>query len=181
MSAPRSTTARRARTVVAIVVAVAVVWAWRTYGGRVRVRTAADSPLAPPAVFVGPGGERHELADYRGRIVVLNLWASWCGPCTREIPALASVGERYRGDGVVVLGVHAEEVPLSELESIAARLAIPYPVVHPAAPLGPPLVARGMIPHTWIVDREGRVRVSHAGAASASALDRAVRALLGEG
>jgi thiol-disulfide isomerase/thioredoxin len=161
-----------------VAVVLVFMWLWQTYGGWIRVRAADDSPTAPDAVFVGPRGARHALADYRGRVVVLNLWASWCGPCVREIPALASLGERFRDDGVVVLGVNAEDVALDDLERIAAELSIPYPVVHPALPLGPPLVARGVIPHTWIVDRAGRVRASHAGAASGAAFARAIRAVL---
>ena len=180
MNRSPSPVARWVRPVVGVVVVIAIVWAWRTYGGWIRIGDAAESPMAPDVVFLGPGGERHALADYRGRVVVLNLWASWCGPCVREIPALASIGERYRADGVVVLGLNAEDVPLDELQRIAARLSIPYPVVHPSSPIGPPLVAQGMIPHTWIIDRAGRVRASHPGAASENAFDRAVQAVLAD-
>ncbi len=180
MNRSPSPVARRIRPLLAAAVVLAVVWAWQSFGGWIRVRDPGDSPPAPDVSFVGPGGERHALAEYRGRVVVLNLWASWCGPCVREIPALASVAGRFRDDGVVVLGVNVEDVTLDDLERIAGDLSIPYRVVQPASPLGPPLEARGIIPHTWIVDRAGRVRASHAGAASGPAFARAIRTVIEE-
>ena len=160
--------------------AVALVWAVYGYRSGVRVRPAGTAPEADGLVVVDTLGEPVSLDSMAGQVVVVNLWASWCHYCRMEIPSLQELHHKYRGEGLVVLGVNYEEGGVEELLSRVRDLGIEYPVVRPAAPLTGPFAGGSALPHTWIVDRRGRVRVSHSGYASGGSLEKAVRKLLGE-
>ena len=163
-------------------VAAAVALVYTVYGFRtgVRIRSAETAPLATGLVLVDTGGEPVFLESMAGRIVVVNLWASWCGYCRMEIPALREIHAGYREQGVVVLGVNLEEGGREDLLVRIRDLGIDYPVARPSAPLSGPFAGASALPHTWIVDRKGKVRVSHSGYASGGSLEKAVERLLRE-
>jgi cytochrome c biogenesis protein CcmG/thiol:disulfide interchange protein DsbE len=103
---------------------------------------------------------RASLASLRGRVVVLNFWASWCGPCKREAPVLEAAWRRYRGRGVVVLGVDSQDFA-ADARRFARRFGVDYPIVHdgPGGVAGRYGVAG--FPETWFVDRRGRLVAEH--------------------
>jgi thiol-disulfide isomerase/thioredoxin len=167
----------------ALWIAVALVAVWIYFGHMGRVRLVPPSAAAPAEglSMVDLHGSRVDLERFRGNVVLVNLWASWCPPCRREIPDLAGLHDRYEGHGLVVLGVNVEDADDGHIRQVSEDLRIPYDVVRPVGPLSGSFVTRGTIPHTWLIDREGRVRASHSGYASAGSLDAACRELLDEG
>ena len=74
------------------------------------------------------GGDRHRLSDFRGKWVVINFWATWCGPCLKEIPELITFQSRYRSE-VVVVGVNFENTPLADVKEFVASSGINYLVL----------------------------------------------------
>jgi thiol-disulfide isomerase/thioredoxin len=162
---------------VAAVALVLVAYGYRT---GVRIRPADKAPVAEGLVLVDTLGAPVDLGSMSGRIVVVNLWASWCGYCRMEIPSLNDLSRKYREQGVIVLGVNLEEGGNEELLARVRDLEIDYPVVRPAAPLTGPFADGSALPHTWIVDRRSRVRASHSGYASGRSLEKAVEKLLRE-
>ena len=101
---------------------------------------AGKRPAAPEFTLDRLDGEGTiSLADYRGKAVVVNFWASWCGPCKTEAPLLQDAWERYREQGLVVLGVDAQDLR-SDGRRFVERYGITYPVAHDggvdARPLG---------------------------------------------
>jgi thiol-disulfide isomerase/thioredoxin len=162
------------------VAAVALVWIAYSFRTGVSIRPAENAPMAEGLVLVDTLGDPVSLESMAGRIVVVNLWASWCGYCRMEIPSLRSLQQEFRDQGVIVLGVNLEEGGREELLARIRDLEIDYPVVRPAAPLGGPFAGGSALPHTWIVDRQGRVRASHSGYASGRSLEKAVEKLLRE-
>jgi cytochrome c biogenesis protein CcmG/thiol:disulfide interchange protein DsbE len=102
------------------------------------------------------GGGTMSLAGLRGKVVVLNFWASWCGPCKDEAPLLQELAVRYRERGVVVLGIDSQDAT-SDGRSFADRYGLRYPLVHTA---GSDLSHRWGVtgyPETFLIDRKGRV------------------------
>jgi thiol-disulfide isomerase/thioredoxin len=162
---------------VAVVALVLVAYGYRT---GVRIRSADKAPVAEGLVLVDTLGAAVDLGSMSGRIVVVNLWASWCGFCRMEIPSLRDLQRKYREQGVTVLGVNLEEGGSEELLARVRDLEIDYPVARPVAPLSGPFAGGSALPHTWIVDRQGRVRASHSGYASGRSLEKAVEKLLRE-
>ncbi len=162
-----------------IALAVALVWV-AVDARRIVVSAPGDSPPATPLLLVDSAGDTVRLADYRGRIVLLNLWASWCLPCRAEIPVLAGLGRDLGPAGLVVLGVNVESIPAAQAVAIGRELGIAYPVFRLGSDLTGSLETRGVIPHTWLIDRQGRVRASREGAVSGSSLRLACERLLAE-
>jgi len=87
---------------------------------RVRFVTVVPSP-APEAVFLGPAGAPQRLSDFRGRVVLVNLWASWCEPCLREMPALSRLQGRLGGKDFQVVAVNLDRNPAEGRAFLRAR------------------------------------------------------------
>ena len=140
---------------------------------------AGQRPLAPSFTLDALEGQATiSLADYRGQVVVLNFWASWCVPCKSEAPLLEAAWKRYRDRGVVVLGVDAQDFR-SDARRFVERYGLTYPIAHDGQ--GSTLGRYGLtgFPETWFIDRDGRLVGDHvSGELSKEQLDEnIVRAL----
>ena len=142
---------------------------------------ANQKPSAP--LFTLPelrGDNEVSLASYRGKAVVLNFWASWCGPCKDEAPLLESAYQRYKDKGVVVVGVDAQDFDV-DAERFVDRAGITYPVLRDKH--GSTLGHYGVtgFPETWFIDRQGRLVGEHiAGPLTKESLEQNIRIALGE-
>ena len=107
-------------------------------------------------------GNAQHLTQYQDQWVIVNFWATWCGPCVREIPELMSFADRHVGS-VQVVGIAFEKTPIDEIRSFVARLDVNYPVLiigeEPLVPMEP---LKGL-PSTFLVSPEGQVVHSHVG------------------
>jgi cytochrome c biogenesis protein CcmG/thiol:disulfide interchange protein DsbE len=102
------------------------------------------------------GNGKIELAALRGKAVVLNFWASWCGPCKTESQALQKAYLEYRDKGVVVLGVDYHDV-VSDARGFVAKRGLTYPIVRDRTGLVSDRYALTGVPETFFVNREGRL------------------------
>ncbi len=108
-------------------------------------------------------GTVHRLSDYRGKWVIVNFWATWCGPCIREIPMLREVAKMTDPVQPVVIGIDFEEIPEDLLRSAMETLNMDYLVLRVGnSPLIPFEPLKGL-PSTFIVSPDGRLVFSHAG------------------
>lgn len=151
--------------------------------GSFTVLSAAERNPAPDVAGTTLDGGRWSLADHRGQVVVLNVWASWCAPCRAEAPALKSVSEEFAGQGVAFVGLNTRDSDVPAL-AFERRYAISYPSLVDrdgrlqllfAGDLNP-----NAIPSTVVVDRDGRVAARILGRASEAALRSVLTALLDE-
>jgi cytochrome c biogenesis protein CcmG/thiol:disulfide interchange protein DsbE len=134
-----------------------------------------EASVAPPLALPDLAGRKVDLAGLKGRVVAVNFWATWCGPCEAELPELAEVWTGHRDRCFELLGV-AEESAREDVQRMAAR--IPYPVLldERAEALSAWKVAG--YPRTYLVDAEGKVRRVFQGAVSRRQLEEAMRPLL---
>jgi peroxiredoxin len=125
---------------------------------------AAITPSAGAPDFTLPSidGPNLRLQEQRGRVVMVNFWATWCGPCRVEMPHLARLYDKYRGSGFVVLGVNIDEDP-RKAASLAAQLGMRFPVLLDTDKKVSRLYDLSMMPSTILIDRDGRVRYVHRG------------------
>lgn len=145
----------------------------RQAGGDAQTVMAPDFTL--PAAR---GGGTVSLADYRGNVVLVNFWATWCPPCREEIPAFIQVRDSLHPEGFEIIGVALDEGGASVVLPFAQEYGISYPLA-----IGDQSVTqlyggiRG-IPTSFLVDREGRVVQKYVGAIDAQTLEEAVRTVL---
>ena len=131
-------------------------------------------------VFRDLDDQRHRLKDYRGKVVVVDYWGTWCPPCRAEVPHLVALQERYGDDGLQILGLNYNEKAKSDVADFAAEHGVNYPVG-----IGNKMAKEAVpgfrgYPTTVFVGRDGKVRLSVTGARSEEYLETVVRALLEE-
>ena len=116
------------------------------------------------------GGDRHRLSDFRGKWVVINFWATWCGPCLKEIPELIAFQSHHESE-VVVLGVNFEDRSLPDVKEFVASLGINYLVLRTGGePLIPFEPLKGL-PSTFLVSPETEYLDVVLGAVTAAELE----------
>jgi len=148
--------------------------------------SAAGSAGAAPAgapdftLPLATGGNLR-LLEQRGKVVMLNFWASWCGPCQREMPHLEHLYERYRAAGFLLLGINVDEDP-RKADAVRNALGIRFPVLLDAANQVSRAYGLSAMPSSVLVDRDGRLRERYAGYhdGTEELYERRVRALLKE-
>jgi cytochrome c biogenesis protein CcmG/thiol:disulfide interchange protein DsbE len=140
---------------------------------------AGKAPLAPRFTLPRLDGRGSlDLSVLRGKVVVLNFWASWCAPCKHEARVMEDAWRRWRGKGVVFLGVDAQDFAGDARRFVRAH-GVTYPNVHDGP--GDTSARYGVsgFPETWFVDRRGQLVVDHvAGPVGAARIDRDLRRAL---
>lgn len=136
-----------------------------------------ESKLAPDFSLTDLEGRKLNLADYKGKVVLLDFWATWCGPCRTEIPHFVEMQNKYGPEGFQVIGISMDDdaKPVREFYQ-------QYKLNYPAAVGDDKLAERygGVLglPVNFILDREGRIHARHLGATDVSVFDREVKDLL---
>jgi cytochrome c biogenesis protein CcmG, thiol:disulfide interchange protein DsbE len=119
-------------------------------------RTQPTAGPAPDFTLTTLDGNQMRLADLKGQVVVVNFWASWCGPCRDEAPALQSIWEKYQDRGVVVLGVAYTDTE-NGARAFMGEFGQTYPNGLDIGTKISELYAIQGVPETFIIDREGKV------------------------
>lgn len=122
----------------------------------------APSAAAPDFTLRSNAGRNLRLSEQRGQVVMVNFWATWCGPCKVEMPHLVRIYEKYRNAGFQLFGVNVDEDPKAAV-ALAARLGITFPVLFDSDKTVSRLYALDSMPTTVLIDRDGKVRHVHRG------------------
>jgi thiol-disulfide isomerase/thioredoxin len=117
---------------------------------------------APPFSLASRSGGDVSLAQYKGRVVMLNFWASWCGPCRQEMPLLESIYRKYNRMGFVLLGVNVEPDSQAANEWLK-QTPVSFPILYDKDSRVSKLYDVAGMPSTVIIDRGGKLRVLHRG------------------
>ncbi|MEO0616457.1 MAG: TlpA disulfide reductase family protein [Pseudomonadota bacterium] len=124
--------------------------------------TGLSGKPAPDFALKNAAGENVRLSDLRGEVVMINFWATWCGPCREEMPLLDEMHSRYNRVGFSLLGVNIDDDPRRAEEMIEA-LGVTFPVVFDASKRVSEQYDVSAMPVTILLDRDGVVRYVHKG------------------
>jgi peroxiredoxin len=119
----------------------------------------ADQP-APTFSLPSRGGGAIDLAQYKGQVVMINFWASWCVPCRQEMPLLESIYKKYKPLGFTLIGVNVEP-DQKEAENFLKQTPVSFPVLFDAKSKVSGLYNVQVMPTTVFIDRKGNVRLVH--------------------
>ena len=175
------------RRAVAVMLAIAVTACGR--GEATDDSATAALPEKPDVGFRAPAysavslaGDSVSLSTYRGKVVLLNAWATWCGPCRQEIPELRALHQKYSKDGLTVIGVTVDaEGTNTQIQDFVKEFRMDYPLWHdPNERISAQYAIMGL-PASFLIDRRGIVRWKSTGAVAPgdTALERAIHAALG--
>ncbi len=150
------------------------------------VPSAAAAPLAPTSqapdfTLRTLDGQKLRLGEQRGRVVLVNFWATWCGPCRQEMPHLNKLYEKYKSSGFVLLGVNVDD-DTRQAAGVADKLGVKFPVLPDADKRVSKQYDLSAMPSTVLIDRDGKVRYLHRGYQSGyeDTYDKQIRELLKE-
>jgi thiol-disulfide isomerase/thioredoxin len=133
------------------------------------------APAPPPAFIALPvvlldtslqtlDGGSLKLGDFKDKVVILNLWATWCGPCRQEMPELVKMSNEYKARGLVVLGIattYNEHNDQDHVKEFVKAQSIPYKIIWDDGTLAAPLVqsvgGRAVIPQSFVISRDGKI------------------------
>ena len=136
-------------------------------GSLASLQTPAALSLATDHVFKDREGADVRFADFRGKVVVVNLWAMWCAPCRTEMPTLAALATAYEGKDLVVVPVNVDNTP-DALADATSFIDVHEPLSlynDPKFQLPFEFPGKGKMPQTILLDRQGRIRAAFAGEA----------------
>ncbi len=163
-----------------IAIAAAIVWSYFGAGGGARFATGPSMLVGAPAASYRVkrlDGTPDTLERYRGKVVLVNLWATWCGPCRSETPALERLYEEERARGLVVLGVDQGE-SANAAGAFAREFHLTYPILLDEQQRYGRAYAAVGLPTTIVIDRTGKIAVGHDGEWTLADFRKAVAPLL---
>lgn len=140
---------------------------------------ALERPIAADFSLPAVNGGSVSLSALKGKVVLIDFWATWCGPCVYEIPAFINLKNKYAKDGFEIVGLSVDR-DRSQMADFIRKHGINYPIVYADAELQEQYGGIRGIPTTFFVDRQGRISEKVVGAHDESFFDKRIRELLME-
>jgi peroxiredoxin len=157
------------RTLAAIVLAAALLLGSCSKSDRARhaaPKAESNRKAAPPFTLKDADGKTVSLEDYKGKVVLLNFWATWCGPCKIEIPWFIDFEQKYKDRGFAVVGVSMDEEGWQVVKPFLTEEKVNYRVLLGNDSVGTLYGGVDSLPTTFVIDRDGRIAATHIGLVS---------------
>src|ERR1039457_3735390 len=127
------------------------------------VKPENDRKTAPEFTLKDSNGQTVHLADYKGKVVLLDFWATWCGPCKVEIPWFMEFEQQFKARGFAVLGVSMDEDGWTSVKPYIVKQKINYRILLGNDQVGDAYGGVESLPTTFVIDRDGRIAARHEG------------------
>ncbi len=148
----------------------------RNHGSHGAVSTTVSQP-APDFSLPQLNGQDLRLSSYRGKVVLLDFWASWCEPCRVETPHLIELQQKYGDQGLQVIGLSMDDSP-DPARAFYQQFRMNYPVVMGNAKTGELYGGVLGLPIAFLIDRDGRIKSKHIGATEPAVFEKEIATLL---
>ena len=124
---------------------------------------AVEAGEAPPEINLADmSGKKISLAALKGKVVVVDFWASWCAPCKEEMPVLESLYKRFKDSGLMIVGVSVDN-ELANAKKFLTGVKVSFPIVHDGGHVVADKFKPPRMPTSYVIDKTGKVRFVHAG------------------
>jgi cytochrome c biogenesis protein CcmG/thiol:disulfide interchange protein DsbE len=158
-------------------ISLATVWLGGSGSLAGDINPMASQKSAPNWELTDLAGKTVRAADFQGKVVVLDFWATWCPPCREEIPGFIELQQKYQAQGLAVIGVSVDQADAGTVKAFAEKLGINYPVVLADAKT-PNVYDIEVLPSTFIIDRAGHIVKQHLGFTPKSEIEAEIKPLL---
>jgi len=138
---------------------------------------AGDHPAAPDFSLPNIDGGRISLSDYKGKVLMVDFWATWCGPCRVEIPEFVELQNRYRSEGFAIVGISQDDSP-EPVRQFYKEFRMNYPVAMANDEVDQLFGGVIGLPTTFLIGRDGRIYAKHTGTTDIAVFEEEVRTLL---
>lgn len=145
-------------------------------GGAVLQKTSTASP-APEFSLPTLTGEKLDLANYRGKVILLDFWATWCDPCREQIPHFVELQNKYRDQGLQLIGISMDDEP-DPVRDFYRQFKMNYPVVMGNAKAGELYGGVLGLPIAFLIGRDGRIYYKHIGTSDLAVVESQIVSLL---
>ena len=142
------------------------------------LKREAERKKAPDFELQDGEGKTVHLSDYQGKVVLIDFWATWCGPCKAEIPWLIELSKKYQDEGLVVLGISMDSDGWTTVKPFVEKMGVSYPILKGTKRVAYLYGDVDALPVAFFVDRQQKVAGIHLGALSRKQCERTVRSLL---
>jgi peroxiredoxin len=168
--------------VVAMVVAIMLVFGFKL-ARRSRQGAVGEAQMktgvAPDFTLQSLDGKTVRLSDFRGKPVVLNFWATWCGPCKIEMPWFVDLQKQYGPSGLQFLGVAMDDASTKDIAEFAESMKVNYPILLGKDAVGDAYGGVQFLPETFFIDRDGKVVDKAFGLKGRGEIEDAIKKILG--
>lgn len=144
-------------------------------------KAAEDSLSGKPAPawkLKDVNGKTVQLADFKGKVVILDFWATWCGPCKMEIPSFVALQKQYHDQGLEVIGLSVDQGGPSVVKQFIPKLGINYPVMMADEKVQSDYGDIEAIPTTFVINRQGVIVAKHVGVTEKAEFEAEIKPLL---
>lgn len=146
--------------------------------GQTTPGVAGQTAVAPGWSLKDVNGKTVHSTHFKGKVVILDFWATWCGPCRAEIPNFIALQKQYEKQGLMVVGLSVDEDGADAVRPFALKLGVNYPVGLADEKTQKAFGGIEAVPTTFIIDREGRIAKQHLGFADKDEFENEIKPLL---
>lgn len=140
-----------------------------------------EGKAAPGFTLTSLDGKKVSLADYKGRPVLVNFWATWCAPCKLEMPWFEQFRQQYKGQGFEILGIAEDDASKDEIEKSVKKIGVSYPILLTDGKVAPKYGGVDYLPMSFFIDRNGVVVEETAGLASKDEIEANIKKTISSG
>jgi peroxiredoxin len=179
----RTHSAKVRKYVAACVVSIAIAFLAAVAWGTASEATGENSPsllgkAAPDFALINLSGKTVRLSDFKGKIVLLDFWATWCPPCREEIRDFVQLQKQYSGKGFTVLGVALDDSGAAVVKPLAQKLGVNYPLLIGNTPVADKYGGIQALPTAFLIGRDGKILNSFVGARAKSEWEQTIQTAL---
>ena len=138
----------------------------------------SDFTVAPQWQLMDLDDKPVKLSDFKGKVVVLNFWATWCAPCRKEIPTFVALQKQYGAKGLVIIGASLDQGGTKTVKPFVGKTGINYPVVLADQKTADAYGGIQVVPTTFVIDRQGKIVAKHEGDTDRAVFQSEIKSLL---